>query len=132
MGTGWRQARDRMKGAFLALAFVALLVKAMVPVGYMAADPADSHAFALVICTAQGQVTLPAPTDHAPAHKSKADAPCAFAANAAPPAPSEMAMLAKPGRTEILAETTVRIAAPPGLGLAAPPPPSHAPPFFLI
>jgi hypothetical protein len=132
MGRDWRQPRIRMKGAFLALAFVAVLVKVMVPVGFMAAERPTSHAFPFVICTAQGRATLPASTEHAPAHKSKTDAPCAFAANAAPPAPAEIAVLSAPFRAEPLAVREVRADLQPGRGLAAPPPPSQAPPAVLV
>jgi hypothetical protein len=132
MGIGERQIRDRMRGACLALAFAALLVKLMVPVGFMAAEGPTAQAFPLVICTAQGRVALPASTEHAPAHKSKADAPCAFAANAAPPAPAAIAILAAPFRAAPLAVREARADLQPGRGLAAPPPPSQGPPSVLI
>ena len=132
MGISGRQTRDRMRGAFFALAFVALLVKLMVPVGFMAAEGPTAQGFPLVICTAQGRAILPASTEHAPAHKSKTDAPCAFAANTAPPAPAEVAVLAAPFRIEALAVREVRADLQPGRGLAAPPPPSHAPPAALV
>lgn len=120
-----------MRGAFLTLAFAALLVKILVPAGFMVADQPQARPFALVICSAQGRAVLPNDGDKAPAHKSKADSPCAFAANAAPPAPAAAAFIAAP--TGLAAQASrVRVAdLRPGLGLAAPPPPSQAPPPVL-
>jgi hypothetical protein len=110
-----------------------------VPAGFMTATSAAGLPFALVICTAQGAVTLqpgeaPGVKDHgAPADKANHDSPCAFAGHGleAPP----------PNLTDSVRVTFVAYRAPepqpliglaPGRGLAAPPLPARGPPTLLI
>ena len=118
------------RGWFVTLAALALTIQLLVPQGYMVST--DQGSPGLVICTGHGPLRL---YDHhrAPGKAPKSsDAPCAFAghgtATAPPPAASPVAVsfeyVQRPlARTFDLA---------PGRGLAAPPPPSHAPPSTLI
>ena len=129
----WRQV-------FLVLAIIAVAFKVAVPAGFMtaASAQADEPTFALVLCTAQGAVTIDASgqpfADHEQAPEPRHESPCAFAANAAPVAlpnlidatPVEFTAYVVP------ALRTARPAATPGRGLAAPPLPARGPPYLLI
>ncbi|HEX4712718.1 hypothetical protein [Phenylobacterium sp.] len=130
---GNRNLSAAWRSVALALVALSLAVKVLVPAGFMVA--ADGGTPGLVICTGHGPVTLAALGEgpsKAPAQK-KSDAPCAFAGSTTPPTPSLVAAIAEP-----YAQPPLRIAAirsshvAPGRGLAAPPPPSHAPPIFSI
>jgi hypothetical protein len=116
----------------LTLAVLALVIKVAVPTGYMVDANADG-APAIVLCTAQGAVTIKAADIHhgapeAPA-KSAHDAPCAFTGHgaafvAAEPltvAPVEHAAYAPPAPVPA-------VGAVPGRGLSAPPLPARGPP----
>jgi len=132
MGPGLSHWGKSSKGALFALAFVALLFNVIAPPGYMLADPATAQPFAVVLCTAQGPVSLTPDLGHAPAHKPSSDMPCAFAGHgvgAAPPAPVVVGLadFAVYRGAVVLAVSDLA----PGRGLAAPPPPSHGPPIRL-
>lgn len=116
----------------MTLAVFALVLKVAIPAGFMVEARADA-APAIVLCTAQGAVTIKAAVAHhgapeAPA-PTKHDAPCAFAGHGA-------AFVA----AEPLTATAVEFAAyspfapvpavqaVPGLGLSAPPLPARGPP----
>lgn len=111
----------------MALVALVLLIRFMVPSGYMVDARAPSHG--LVICTGHGPFRLPGHGgSKAPAHKS-ADAVCAFAGAATPAEPPVLA--------DIVPLSAIAIDPPisalprdlaPGRGFAAPPPPSRAPP----
>lgn len=120
----------------LVLAGLALFLKILIPPGYMAAPVrAEAPAFALVLCTPQGMVTLdaaaqgdhgaPDPTDEDGARHS----PCAFSGhgvNAPPPVMLTGELIAfapHVDRSEAAPRQVV-----PGRGLAAPPPPARGPP----
>jgi hypothetical protein len=119
------------RGAMMALAILALVVKVLVPQGYMAAEHGDGARFPLVICTAQGRVTLDTGDKHAPPHKSKADSPCAFAGNVVPPAPSLISVAAFDRWSPFATVVTMVGDQRPGRGLAAPPPPAVGPPVSI-
>ncbi|WP_158915410.1 hypothetical protein [Caulobacter sp. S45] len=122
-----RKAQGVWRGGLIALALIALFVRVIAPPGFMVSGAERAGAFPLVICTGQGPLTLWTGKDKAPA-RSHNDSACAFAGHtAAPPPPPLNARL--PARVALSAEPGKRIAyLAPGLGLAAPPPPSHAPP----
>lgn len=123
----------------LALASLALFLKILIPPGYMAAPAKpDGPAFALVLCTAQGMVTLD-PADHpdgagesAPTDDDGArHSPCVFAGhglNAPAPELRAVEIVAFPRLVDrpLFARTDVI----PGRGLAAPPPPARGPPLL--
>ena len=130
---GWvlTERQDRWRGAAFLLALTALLINILVPPGFMTA--ASGQGPALVICSGHGPVSV-APDDLAGTHKSpksKPDAPCTFAGHGVATAPA-LAIAAAvqvfssvPDVAPVLADLT------PGRGLAAPPPPSQAPPINL-
>jgi hypothetical protein len=125
----------------LTLAALALVMKVLVPPGFMAAPQADGSHFPLVLCTGHGAVTLEAggvlpdggPSKKAPGEKSSHDTPCVFAGHGAGAPPQS---LLDPAPAEFAA---YRSAAPrqprrdisPGRGLAAPPLPARGPPSLL-
>jgi hypothetical protein len=113
------------RGVMVTLAALALAVRVLIPQGYMAPSQPGA-AFALVICTDHGLITLD--DKPVPPGKSRTDSPCAFSGNLAAAAPP-LATLARfevwssaPPRVEIRRDLA------PGRGLAAPPPPAIGPP----
>ncbi|CAN5483857.1 hypothetical protein BH10PSE4_BH10PSE4_30400 [soil metagenome] len=128
-----------MRGAFLALALLAVAFKVLVPAGFMtASQPANGLPFALVLCTGQGPVVVPSGDalghrDKAPADKPAHDAPCPFVSHgvAAPP-PSALAIAKVEFVTFEPAPPARRVHLAPGRGLAAPPLPARGPPSLLI
>lgn len=127
------RSSGRKEGAWLMAALLAVALRVLVPQGYMA-DHRNDLPFALVICTAQGAVAQDAsrfPQPEAPAHDSRKPAPCAFAGLgaappltcAAPPQPAGFMVIAAPRLSPV--------AARPGQGLAAPPPPATGPPLLI-
>ncbi|MFZ5721405.1 MAG: hypothetical protein ACOY5Y_18245 [Pseudomonadota bacterium] len=125
---------------WLALASLALALKILTPPGFMIAAPVNEMPFPLVLCTAQGAMTvepgapLGDPTDpgHAPQDGSASDGLCAFAASAqlagppshSEPDPVEFANYERPPERSL-----THLA--PGRGLAAPPLPARGPPSLL-
>jgi hypothetical protein len=118
-----------------ALLFALLLLRALVPAGFMF-SAAASGAPALVLCP--GVEAPPPPVHemamHRPAHRhghdpaSHPESPCPFAALASPalpPAPLAVAPAAA-ARSYVSLEAAPSAAA--ALGLAAPPPPATGPP----
>ncbi|RAK67657.1 DUF2946 family protein [Phenylobacterium kunshanense] len=129
-----RHRGTSLHSAWLALAAIAVMLRVLVPPGFMVGKPTDETPFALVLCTAQGMVTVPAeaPPSGDTDGVAADSAPCAFSATA---------QLATPPSVELIPQTFARVApaAPdravhlaPGRGLAAPPPPARGPPILLI
>ena len=115
----------------LAFAVIALVLRVAIPAGMMVGGAPS--AFPLVVCTGHGPLVLgPDGSPKAPAHRPS-PASCDFAAAATPGTPPPLAIVSRP-----LAVAATRTARPfaadlaPGRGLAAPPPPSHAPPEFAV
>src|SRR5580698_11665030 len=96
-GAGQQQRKAGGGRAWAALAFVALALQLMFPAGFMVGTPQAGHGVPIVICTAQGQVTVD--WDSLSGHKSpkapaKGMAACPFAGHAtasAPPVPQALA-----------------------------------------
>jgi hypothetical protein len=116
----------------MTLAVLALALKVAVPAGFMVEARADA-APAIVLCTAQGAVTLKAADSHhgapeAPA-RSAHDAPCAFTGYGAAFVAAEPLTV---GLVEHAAYAPVApvpaVEAVPGRGLSAPPLPARGPP----
>lgn len=111
------------------------MLKVLVPPGFMVGGPAAETPFALVLCTAQGMVTIAdadRPVDDGDPDGGAADtAPCAFAAAAqvAPPPFVASAPAVFTHVERVQAQRAVHLA--PGRGLAAPPPPARGPPSLL-
>jgi hypothetical protein len=118
-------------GAIVALAFLALFTRIAVPPGFM---PKPGDGPGLIVCTGHGPATvrigLYGPPSRAPTHKT--DPPCAFAPSGATSAPALIAASLPARRlASIQARPITRSDLAPGRGLAAPPPPSQAPPRDL-
>lgn len=122
--------RPNARGAFLALAALAVALKVLIPAGFM--TPAQGAPLSLVLCTAQGAKLIAPPVtegDHGSGGQLDHDSPCAFAGHgtgAAPPSP-----LAS-GAVEFVVFRPAQVAAlvdlAPGRGLSAPPLPARGPP----
>jgi hypothetical protein len=123
-GWAWRNVA-------LTLAILALALKVAVPPGFMISD--TGAAVPITICTGHGPLLIDpggAKAPKTPTHKM--DTPCTGAGNVTPPSPPLAGGLAEPyvwAATVINAGPAPDVA--PGRGLAAPPPPSQAPPVLL-
>ena len=110
---------------------LALLVQALVPQGFMVAR--EGGLPAIVICTGHGPVLsrddLRGYPAKAPDHKS--NMVCDFTAHGGGVAPPTTAMLAGSALWSHPDIIISNLDVAPGRGLAAPPPPSHAPPITL-
>lgn len=126
-GQGWTRGR----AAFLALAFLALLVKVTVPAGFMLATPQSGSGFPLVLCTGHGPLESKTADQKGGETKAHSDAPCAFAGHAAPPKPALGAEVPQTSAIAYTRQTATPADLIPGRGLAAPPPPSQGPPLSL-
>ena len=129
--TGAWKSRGGWRSIALTLAALALALKVLVPPGFMIADA--SAPFPLAICTGHGPMSLQpgdARAPKAPTHKM--DAPCTGAGNVTPLSTSLVAATAEPYvRAAIVLGAGPALDIAPGRGLAAPPPPSQAPPALL-
>jgi hypothetical protein len=126
-----------------AIALLALLVRALIPAGYMvaAADTPDGRYLVMQLCDGHAsemqainletglKVDL-ANLPKSPAKQASADQVCAFAASVsfAPPV-SSVEPMDRVVATE--SETVLPRAASPGRGIAAPPPPATGPPSLI-
>lgn len=117
----------------MALAFIAIALRAVTPAGFMLA-PAGGQ-MTVVLCTAQGPelITLDL-GDHKPGKDGpkhdKGEAPCVFAAAAHLVSPERAPIAAPLGLAYLVAPLWARHAQP-GRGLAAPPPWSTGPPALV-
>lgn len=125
-----RSSQGLMRDVWLMLALLAVGLRILVPVGFMPGST-EQGTYGLVLCTAEGAVSIDPAKDKAPA-KSGHDGACVFAAHAAAgpeptveaavePAYAQPAALAQPAQTSLA----------PGRGLAAPPLPARGPPLFV-
>lgn len=127
---------DLRHATFLTLAAIAVALKVLVPPGFMLATDARPDVVPIVLCTAYGAKLVHVdadqapPTDHHDGKKSH-DAPCAFTGHAAAPLTPIAAPFTYPGVAPLAHQLEPPVAAAPGRGLAAPPPPSQAPPFRI-
>ena len=140
---GYTTARSRLMSLLSAFALMAMIVRGLVPAGYMLAAPEQPGQFVnIVICHGDGTGYSPAvldlktgkyadPKDQKP---GKTDAgknttcPYAMTAHFALPEPADDVS------TPVYSEIPYRLvfaSIVPGRGLAAPPPPARGPPAFL-
>jgi len=127
---GWRRRRG---GFALALIVFALLMRVLVPAGWM---PASERGLMITLCTGTGaqQAWM---DERGTLHEGKpgegqADHPCVFAGFAALlDLPSSAGVLDAPRLTAPVLPALVATAVAIGHGLAAPPPPSTGPPARL-
>lgn len=135
------QRRGTPRGIFMVLAALALAIKVMIPAGFMTAPPsADELPFALVLCTAQGAITVQSDDIASKTHDDQGsdkgaahDSPCAFAGHAAgAPPPNLLDARAVEFVTYRAPAAAQVVHLAPGRGLAAPPLPARGPPTQLI
>ncbi len=134
---------SRWAAVFHVLALIALATTIVLPRGYMAASGDDGRV-RIVMCTGYGPVSVTPPPELAKRlmpgpHRQDDDrqdshaAPCPYAGNAAPLSASGSYAVPGPafdhGR---LAQARPTEGIEPGRGMAAPPPPSQAPPLAMI
>lgn len=125
--------RTSWRTLFAMLALAAMSLKMAVPTGFM---PGDSLARPLILCPGQGSLSAmhmvhgrkgapPTSPHHVPDHL------CAFAGLglASLPLPLADPLIAPIPSGSVVTVIAIGAIAP-GRGLAAPPPPSHAPPTF--
>jgi len=122
-----------------ALALVAMLVRAIVPVGFMIAQPHAGNGFAIALCSGHGPAQLAVDlrtgaivaADKSTSGKhqkdAKPDAPCVFAA-AAHVAPPVLEIGVPAPARPVGAAFAAILSVSPGRGLAAPPPWPTGPP----
>jgi hypothetical protein len=118
----------------LAILGVALLLRVVIPTGWMPAHGADGVT-RITLCTGMGAVEAWVDADGAihdkkPHEKSSADQPCAFTGLAMAGDLPAIAALPAALAPSIAAPPAARSRASIGHGLAAPPPPSTGPPAF--
>jgi hypothetical protein len=125
-----------------AIALVAMLVRAIVPAGFMLSpvETADGRYLTVAFCEGHGASTRVVDLEtgrtldpsEVPAKPTKTDtsAPCVFAGAGVLAPPVEIAQLVVfPVRHDV--EFASRADVRPGLGLTAPPPPSTGPPVLI-
>jgi hypothetical protein len=124
---GWTDRHDRIAVALLAT--LAFLVQLAAPQGFMLASA--NGAPSIVICTGHGPLLAPG-DDHGLPDKGRTQTgACAFAGHGGAPTTPPLLAFA-PVRFEHAAAAAVSgSAVAPGRGLAAPPPPSQAPPALI-
>jgi len=116
----------RLRLGFVVLALLAVALKVLTPPGFMIAQNGGS--FPLVICTGHGPLELSGKADPVHGKTSTSDAPCAFSGHVATPPPALIVVGAAVGLAYLAPAMDRRGDLVPGRGLAAPPPPSQAPP----
>lgn len=121
-----RHSSGLLRRVCLTLAMLGVALKIVAPPGFMIAP----ESFPLVLCTAQGAITVDM-SGHDEAPASKADhVPCVFAGHAAAPPPSLLSPA--PAAFAVYAEASRPLAdLAPGRGLVAPPPPARGPPQLV-
>ena len=123
----------------LTLAALAVALKVLIPPGFMVGTPSNDLPFAIVLCTAQGAVTVEA-GDALPSHgesreeqKGAHTSPCVFSGHALGALFLE---LYDSGHAQFAAYKplfpSARPSLAPGRGLAGPPLPARGPPSLLI
>lgn len=135
-----RNERHRQSGlsrTLAALALLAMVVRALIPAGYMVAPAGQGRSVAVTLCSAHGAQTLFLDLDTGdfapkksgvPSKTAGGDAPCVFAmasALAEPGTPAALPAALPTGPTFV--PTSVWTS--PGRGLAAPPPWATGPPI---
>jgi hypothetical protein len=124
LAVGRRRARPWAVG----LAVLAIFLQGMAPSGFMVSRRAGG--VAIVLCTCHGPAAAQFDlTGHpAKAPKTKPDPTCAFAGHATSAGPPVVATIATPYARTRLSTLLAWLKLAPGPGLAAPLPPSQAPP----
>ncbi len=130
--------RTVFMNVFSALALFAIVVRGVIPTGYMIKAPDSESAFIEIeVCHGDGKpsstvrIDLGKPPGEAPADEdeSQPKAPCAFATVAAVDISANAVTPIVPNVT--IGERVLSQGVRPGRGLASPPPPARAPPSFI-
>ena len=116
---------SRLWSAWFAMALAAVMVRAFIPTGYMIAPDQGLN---LVICTGHGPAVSRTDGETPSKAPQKPDQPCAFAGFHAAATTAAVALIAAPTVWQAASPRPHSLDLSPGRGLAAPPPPSHAPP----
>jgi hypothetical protein len=133
------QITDRRHAAGLTLAALALFVRLLFPSGFML-SPDRTALPTIVICTGQGAMTLTLGADGHPVEAGKGDGhrsdnktshPCTFAAATVSAVAPVLVAVLIPQRLAQVAVAPLLTTQRPGLGLAAPPPPTTGPPVQI-
>jgi hypothetical protein len=112
-------------------AIAAAIGRALVPAGYMPAP--HGGRISIVLCGSGHEAALDLGGDRAPGgRKGAAEGGCVFAVATAMAPPAILASISAPGSDPVAGAAKPLPRATRGsLGLAAPPPPSHAPPVSV-
>lgn len=125
-----RSSPGLLRDVWLMLAVLAVGLRVLIPVGFMPGST-EQGSYGLVLCTADGAVTIDPARDKAPA-KSGHDGACVFAAHAAAgPEPTVEAALEPAYAEPVALVQPAQTSLAPGRGLAAPPLPARGPPLFV-
>lgn len=134
---GIRIRRSAFARTMAAFALLAMVVRALIPAGYMFAPSQDGRFVSVVLCSGHDAVldmqtgavldAGAAPSDNSPTNTPRADGPCVFATMAPLAAPEPTAAIPAALRI-VVAEAARALSAGPDLGLAAPPPWATGPP----
>lgn len=147
-GMETRGAHIWLRHVAVCAAMVAVMLRALIPAGFMLAAPGEAQAggIPIVLCTDRGSITAllaedgsiiepgaaddDAPAQHDPAGDNHDS--CLFAhaqAGVSPPLALSSAVAAEPAREADVSQLPADLV--PGRGLAAPPPPATAPPALI-
>lgn len=130
-GVSWTGVR---RGAVIFAAVLALALNVLVPPGFMAGGPEAG----LVLCTGHGPVQIASDlggldkASGSHGSKSSGDGPCAFTGHGAAPTLAVSPVLTSTSAIWIPFVEPLRQALITALPLAAPPPPSQAPPAVPV
>ncbi len=122
----------------MTMAMLAVMIRVLIPAGFMVAPGPDAGGSRIVICSGQGAVEVlvdglghqtKSPADHGEARGG--EHPCAFASLATAPLTSDQALVSASADYADPVQAPGISAQRPGLGLAAPPPPKTGPPILL-
>jgi len=116
---------SRHWSAWFAMALAAVMVRAFIPTGYMIAPSQGLH---LVICTGHGPAVSRIDGEAPSKAPQKPDQPCVFAGCHSACSVDILLPVAQPAAWFAVVTVLHSLDLSPGRGLAAPPPPSHAPP----
>jgi hypothetical protein len=120
---------SRLWSAWFAMALMAVFVRAIVPAGFMVAPERGLN---LVICTGFGPAANRSEGEAPSKAPHKGEQPCAFAGFHTATSTYSVALVAAPTGWIADAPGALSLDLAPGRGLAAPPPPSHAPPSRFV
>lgn len=120
----------------MTLAALALVLKVLIPVGFMSAPDRNGLPFAVVICSSQGAKMVAPGEALSGEHEAPSDQghePCPFAGQGVAAPPPNALLVAEIEFAVPSGDAPARAVQPtPGRGLAAPPPPARGPPSQLI